>query len=176
MNKYFAAADALKRQASKYESMIAAADALAEIGSFEQAAEEAKLAADTYAKQATDAKADLVKAKDAIKKANADAQAKLEKALEGAKTDADSIIKDAEVSAAEILKKAQDEGSALMAQAATEKARMSSEIGGLQKSILDAQTELASLLKAREAASQSAADAEGKLDSIRGKLKALAGL
>jgi uncharacterized coiled-coil DUF342 family protein len=122
------------------------------------------------------AKSDLTKAKAKIKDAEAKAEAIVAAAGEQAVQAAAVITKDAEVSAAEILKKAQDEGAALIAQAATEKARMSSEIGGLQKSIIDAQTELASLLTAREAAIKSAADADAKLDSIRGKLKQLAGI
>lgn len=170
------AAEAIRRMAVQYKAIVEVADLLQEVGQLENAAKEARATYDAAQADLAKAKADLAKVKEQGKKALDDHAAKAVKMGDEALATAEGIKHEAEVGAAEILKKAQDEAAALVAQAATEKARMSSELGGLQKSIVDAQTELAALLKAREAAIKSADDAESKLDGIRGKLKALAGL
>ncbi len=89
MGKFNDAADALRRQAVKYEGLMAAAAALDELGSLDQAAADAQKAVNGVRADLADVQAELGKAKDAVKRAKADAQAKLDAADAAARVTAE---------------------------------------------------------------------------------------
>ena len=109
MSKYHDAAATLKRHAVKYEALMAAAKALDEVGSLDQAAKECEAQAkaaklDLQAAQAElgASKADLAEHKDKVKTAKADAQAKIDALLQAAQDDAKLILSAANDTAAQI--------------------------------------------------------------------------
>lgn len=88
MSDKIKAADAINRLAQSYQAVIDAAALLREIGSLDQAKDEAVKAREVADKEAAEAKAEAKKAKDVVKKA---------------KDDADQIIDGAVIEAKEIL-------------------------------------------------------------------------
>lgn len=106
MSKYHQAADVLKREATRYESLMLAAKALEEIGSLDQAADEAKTRKQTYEDAAESAKATMGQIVSATKVAKEAYEANHEKALD----DAAAIKADALASAAKIIADAKTEG------------------------------------------------------------------
>jgi chromosome segregation ATPase len=175
MSKFNDAATVIKKAAVKYEQMQALAKILDEIGSLEGVAKEQAAAAAAARAEADKAKDDLAKAKDKIKAAEDKANAVLTEANAAAGALVAEAQKLAEVNAAEIAKKAQDQASLMIAQASTEKARLSSEIGGLQRAIEAAKAEIKSLHDAKDTLAKDAAEAQKKLDAIRAKLQAMLG-
>ena len=73
MGKYHDAADALQREANRAKALVAAADALAEIGSLEQVADEAGRAAQAAQDELAETKAALALAQSNVKLAKAEA-------------------------------------------------------------------------------------------------------
>ncbi len=173
MTTKLAGADAIRNFAKSYKAMVEIADMLEDLGKIEQVTAEQQKAADAARAEADKVKADLVKAKAKVAEAEAKAQDIVAVAQEQAAQTGAGIVRAAQEDAALVAKKAQDEASKMIAQASTEKARLSSEIGGLQSAIESAKTELQILARAKDDAEAATADAEKKLDQIKGKLKAL---
>lgn len=105
MSKYKEAADVLKRQAVKYESLMSAAAALDDIGSLEQAAAENQKAAAEAVEAANRARAEL----DSI---NAE--------IEQAKTKRADKIKETEGIVAKAIFEANEKATAILAEAETQ--------------------------------------------------------
>lgn len=169
----FTAAESIRRLAKQYEDMVAAADALEAIGKLEQVTAEAGKQADAARADAEAAKAELSKVKEKIKADTIKAEGVAEQVKAAAINDALAVKLGAQEEAAHIVKKAQDEGAVIIERAATEKAKLSSEIGGLQRAIEAARSELAMLAQDKEAAEAATADAVKKLDAAKAKVKAL---
>ena len=94
MNK-ITAADSIRRLATQYQDMMAAADLLEEIGSLEQASKEAKAATHDANVDRASALAELAEAREAVAKAQADAT----DILQQAKFEADIKATDIKIAA-----------------------------------------------------------------------------
>jgi chromosome segregation ATPase len=168
-------ARSIKNLAAMYKDMVAAADALEQLGSVEQAIEDGKRIIAGLIDETKKMKVEKEAAKvdlDAFMVDAAQTKADTEVVARDVRAE---IISGAQVDAAEIVKKAQDDAAKLMADASTEKARLSSEIGGLQKATADLRTEIVSLNNQRDDALAQAADAQKKLDGLKDKFKSLLG-
>lgn len=175
MSDLFTAAENVRRFAKQFEGILAVADVLESLGKLDQIKAESEKGAAVARAEADKAKADLVKVKAQVKEQAEKGDALIKEAAAAAQKQAEDIQREAQMQAAETLKKAQDEAAAMIAKASTEKARLSSEIGGLQSAIESGRSELVSLKAAKDVAEAATADAEKKLDGIKGKLKALLG-
>lgn len=167
----FEAAKSIRILANLYRDMADAADALEQIGSVEQAVAESNGRLASVRGEIEQAEAKLVELKDAEAKQQAfmaDAAQSHRELLEGNRAE---IIKKAEEDAAEILKNAQDKAAEMVAQGSMEKARLSSEIGGIQRAIEAGKAELASIVEAKGAKEAELAEVQGKLDALKSKLR-----
>lgn len=166
-------ARSIRNLAALYRDMEAAAETLESLGSIEQAQKEADAALQKTRGEVERTAASLK----ALKVQEADQLASLKVALEALREKGEakiaSLLKDAEVDAAEILKRAQDKGAELVAQAVHEKARLSSELAGLQSAVDSVKVEIEVLGKAKEEAETQAQDAQAKLAALKTKLKAM---
>lgn len=117
MSKFTEAAQTLKRQAVKYEALMAAAAALDEIGSFEQAAAEQQAAAEKAKQAADQARAELANLVEEIEQAKIKRAAKVKetedivaKSIFNANEQAAAILAKAELAAGQIKTDAHAQG------------------------------------------------------------------
>ena len=168
-------ARSIRNLATLYRDMEAAAATLESIGSVEQAKRELEA---SVAQARTDLDG-LIKARDEAKAeyeaSEKQAQVIVAKAIASAEEIVEGSKKGAEVQAAEIIKAGQDEAAGLVAQASLVKAQLSSEIGGLQKSVTDLKAEIADLQRAKTDAETQRAKVQAQLDTLKGNINALLG-
>ena len=175
MSKYHDAADALRRHAVKYEGLMSAAKALEEIGSLEQAAEEAQAAALTAKDELKTLQDEVAKAKDALK-------AKKQKAEEQqamAKAAAELIVGNAKTAAAEI----QDNANALAVTIKSQaQAKADQSLAGASRraeELFETQRQLTESIAALEltlaAKTQEAEDIEARLAKAQAQIAKLLG-
>lgn len=124
MSKYHEAADVLRREAQRYEALMLAAKALDEIGSLDQAADEAKTRLQTYTDAAQSANATMDKIVAATEIARLSYEANREIALKDTATikaealaESTKIIADAKTEGVRINQIATDSAKATTAQA-----------------------------------------------------------
>lgn len=170
----FTAAESIRRLAQMYQSMVEAADALEKVGKMEQTLVELKKEEDRQRNENAALKGEATKAKKVIKDAEEKAIEILAKASDEATIAAADIKRQAEINAADIVKSAQDEASKTIADIATEKARLSSEIGGLQRAIEAARSELLMLQADQAKAEEDAKTAQAKLEKVQAQIRKLA--
>lgn len=125
MNK-INAAEHIERLAVQYQAMVEAAAALKEIGSLENATQEAQKAAEAAKKEAVAAKAEALKAKDKI----AAAELSAAEIIAGAQSEASEIASVAKAQGAIIIEDARKMADAMMVKAAKDVADASAGIAG----------------------------------------------
>ena len=175
MSKFNEAADVLKRHALKYEQLMDAAAALAEVGSLEQAAREAGVAKDKAEAERDAALAESAKAKDDAKR-NKDkaahllaiAELEVSQMLEAAKATAgataDAIVFDATNRADAVIKAGDAKREAAMGAAA----RARDELAAAESATRAAEVRLDQLVAETK-------DAETKLKRAQDSIKKLLG-
>lgn len=167
MSKYNDAALTLRRQAVKYEALMAAAAVLDEIGSFEQAAAAQQSAASTAEAAVDSARAELVSLTEEI------AQAKIKfadlvnesdsifaKAVFDANESAHAVQAKADADAAQIKQNAEKLANSLVADATRKANSIISEHAGLM-------VEIAKLQESARTAEAEASVAEAGLDKVK---------
>ena len=110
-NIYFDAADAIKRAAKQYEIFVAAAQALEQAGSFEQAAKESAAASQQAKIELYNATKDLQEVKAQIK----DERSKAKQLADDAARKAAALLADAQVKAEEAARKVRADADAYAA-------------------------------------------------------------
>ena len=175
MSKFNEAADVLKRHALKYEQLMGAAAALAEVGSLEQAAREAGVAKDKAiaerdialadnAKAKGDAERNKIKAEQLLTSAELEVAQMIEAAKATAGATADAIVFEA-TNRAEANVKAGDAKREAAMEAA---ARARDELAAAEAATRAAEDKLAALVAATE-------DAEVKLKKAQAAIAKLLG-
>lgn len=170
MGKYHDAADALKRQAAKYESLMAAAKVLDEVGSIEQAVMDLRKEEDRQRNEnaalrgeATKAKKDLASAKqqadEMIARANDQALARLQEADQKAQ----AILDGATVDAAKTLAQAQ-------ADADRVQGALAGKVASLTSTKVALEQDVASLTRAVDAKRGEADDLDKRLAKIQAQI------
>jgi chromosome segregation ATPase len=175
MSKYNQAADALKRYAVKYESLMAAAAELEALGSMDQAAKEAQAALksakaelETNINMLADAKAAVAAAKADAKKVSVKADEQAMAKLQEADQKAQAIIDGANAQAGKIKGDADAEASRQLSAIAGKVASLTSTKVGLEQDI-------ASLNHAVEAKRIEAEDLEKRLTKAQASIAKLLG-
>lgn len=173
MSDLMTAADNVRRFAKQFEGILAVADVLEQLGKLDQVI----LAKNVEAAE-TIARADAAATEFAeVKKDTASLLADAEIALTSARSRTEAIAADikraAEEDAAGILKAAQDSAAASLADAASNKAKLSSELEGLEKAIANAQADLVLVLAEKDEADKALATTQKKFDDLQTKLRAL---
>jgi hypothetical protein len=172
MSKFSDAATTIRKAAQKYEQMVNLAQMLDSIGSLEQIAEENKSAAEKSRAAAAKAKSEADKAKAKLDECRQDAA----DIIRDATAEGENIVDAARIAAGDqaeaIVKAAQHQAALIVALANAEKDELSSEIGGLQKSVVDAKAELATAQAEKEQIEKALADADKKLAEVKKKLQA----
>lgn len=174
MGKYHEAADVLTREANRTKALMAAADALLEIGSLDQAASEASIAADT-AKAALDkAKADLTVALAEVDSA----KAKAAQVIAEANDKAQGIIADANGEAdhikAQAIDAAKAEGDAVAEAAAAQLANIQAQIATSTAKLTALDDAFGEATDRAERMTKAADDAEARLAKVKAQISALA--
>jgi len=175
MSDKIKAADAINRLAQSYQAVIDAASMLKEIGSLEQAKDEAAKARAAADKEAESAKAEAKKAKDAIKVAKEQA----DKIAADAQDYADKLIAEGAARAKQVAEKCQADCNDMISKATVDasaaKAAAVAEYKQVQDDIARAKEVLAEILSKQDAAVASAEDAEKRLAAAMSKVKSLLG-
>jgi chromosome segregation ATPase len=174
MTDKFTAAESIRRLAQQYAAMVEAADALEKVGKMEQTLAELKKEEDRQRNENAALKGEATKAKKAVADADAKAIEIVANAVDQAEAMAADVKRQAEETAAGIIKSAQDDASKTIADIATDKARLSSEIGGLQRAIEAARSELLMLQADGAKAEEDAKLAQAKLEKVQAQIRKLA--
>lgn len=175
MGKYHDAADVLKRSASKYKSLMDAAAALDEVGSLDQAAEEAKKAAEAARAEILQVQSELGASKDELKEHKAKVaalkkadQAKADELMQSAQDDAKAIIDAANATAAQIKADAQLNIESLLAQGRAGQAE-------LGRVVEEQKATLQQIEQAKEAKLKEIVDLESRLSKVQANIARLLG-
>lgn len=162
MNK-ITAAEHIERLAVQYQAMVDAAAALKEIGSLENATQEAQKAADVARKEAQAAKAEAQKAKDKI----AAAEQQAAETLAAAQVEAAMITAEAKQSGDNVVMRAQQEAARIIEKATKDVADASAGVAGRVAELTTAKLRLEQNI----AALQDAITAKtGEADAIEARL------
>jgi vacuolar-type H+-ATPase subunit H len=129
MSDKIKAADHIARLAQSYQAVIDASIMLREIGSLEQARDEANKARDLADKEAKEAKDEAKKAKAVIQKAKDDAEALIVKASQTA----DEIMANAELDAERVKQDAKSRGEAMVSASIEMASRATGELASQQR-------------------------------------------
>jgi predicted nucleic acid-binding Zn-ribbon protein len=172
MNK-ITAADSIRRLATQYQDMMAAADLLEEIGSLEQASKEAKAATHDANVDRASALAELAEAREAVAKAQADATDILQQAKFEADIKATDIKIAAEQEAATIRANAEREAAALLAPAQARLDKLAGQARDVENATAAAQNELGAIRARIALATEEADAAEKRLAEMRAAISKL---
>lgn len=174
MSKALEAADAIRRAAKQYESFVAAADILEQIGSLENAFGEGQKAVDAIRAEVEEAKTEIANLKaNAVKvKAEQDNLLAAAKAAaagieDGARMRAEIIIREAGARASEVEKQAKAAGDVHLGYVSTEAAKLAEQRDALA-------SEVAMLTERANLANEAADAAEKRLAKVKDTIVKLA--
>lgn len=175
MSKSSDAADAIRRNAKQYESLMHAAELLDRLGSLENAIAEAKIQVDVITQEREAAQAEYTNLQHTLTKKKAE----LKQVTEAAHAQADKIVDDADATRLTIIADANEQATQIIERALLGK---TSELDALQSNINIAQAALAKAIADGQAATIKSAetnaaadDAEKRLAKIKATLANLNG-